>query len=63
MNKTSPLFRLLKMETVHSKQPAESATHVLKIDLVECWEVFNILLLVLLGLFKDRNEGFYYPSW
>ena len=25
MKKTSPLFRLLKMETVHSKQPDESA--------------------------------------
>ena len=25
MNKTSPLFRLLKMETVYSKQPDESA--------------------------------------
>ena len=25
MNKTSPLFRLLKMETVHSKQTDESA--------------------------------------
>ena len=25
MNKTSPLFRLLKMETLHSKQPGESA--------------------------------------
>ena len=27
-NKTSPLFKLLKMKTVHSKQLADSATHV-----------------------------------
>ena len=44
MNKTSPLFKLLKMKTAHSKQLAVSKTHV-KIDLVECWKVFNLLFV------------------